>query len=347
MAARQFFEALASGRELEHDHPDPVEFARVNGLMVLFNEGVRVVFETHLERMPTDIEARWRDLIAGGARSEAFGPLTLQERLDERQVETALVAGRRQRVVNLFVTLVLIVGVAVGASWGWQEFGPGEDRTRGALQFADTDEPADVAAIEGGPPVAEPALSTTLSDPVSVLAGGGPVADRVTSAPVVRFPHPPGSIGASLFQYANSGHVALVGPAGFTDDACLRVSVVTEELRPLDTVTHGPCVETIGRDATVGCIGDTAILLALDIPTGEVALPEGGNGFADAIRLQLVADGAPDYEVLTVRGTIEVDPDSEIVIPRFGGQIGETIMFDTGAGRSGTCTLTGDFPGRP
>ena len=163
----------------------------------------------------------------------------------------------------------------------------------------------------------------------------------------MRFPYPPGSIGASLFQYANSGHVALVGPAGFTDDACLRVSVVTEELRPLDTVTHGPCVETIGRDATVGCIGDTAILLALDIPTGEVALPEGGNGFADAIRLQLVADGAPDYEVLTVRGTIEVDPDSEIVIPRFGGQIGETIMFDTGAGRSGTCTLTGDFPGRP
>ena len=145
MAARQFFEALASGRELEHDHPDPVEFARANGLMVLFNAGVRAVFESHLERMPTDIEARWRDLIAGGARSEAFGPLTLQERLDERQVETALVAGRRQRIVNLFVTLVLIVGVAVGASWGWQEFGPGEDRTRGALQFAGTDEPADVA----------------------------------------------------------------------------------------------------------------------------------------------------------------------------------------------------------
>ena len=73
MAARQFFEALASGRELEHDDPDPVEFARVNGLMVLFNEGVRVVFETHLERMPHDLEARWRELIAGGARSEAIG----------------------------------------------------------------------------------------------------------------------------------------------------------------------------------------------------------------------------------------------------------------------------------
>lgn len=346
VAARQFFEALASGRELEHEHDDPVEFARVNGLMVLFSEGVSAVFESHLARMPADIEARWRDLIAGGARSEAFGPLTLQERLDARQVETALIAGRRQRIVNLLVTLVLIVGVAVGASWGWKEFGPGEDRTRGALQFADTGASADVAAVEGGPPVAEPALSTALSDPVSVLAGAGPVADRVTSAPFVRFPYPPGAIGASLFQYANSGHVALVGPAGFTDDACLRVSVVTEDLRPLDTVTHGPCVETIGRDATVGCLGETAILLALDIPTGAVELPEGGTGFADAVRLQLVADGAPEYEVLTVRGTIEVDPGSDIVIPRFGGRIGETITFNTGAGRSGSCTLTGDFPGR-
>ncbi|MEK9999074.1 MAG: hypothetical protein VW623_03120, partial [Acidimicrobiaceae bacterium] len=89
VAARQFFEALASGRELEHEHDDPVEFARVNGLMVLFSEGVSAVFESHLARMPADIEARWRDLIAGGARSEAFGPLTLQERLDARQVETA------------------------------------------------------------------------------------------------------------------------------------------------------------------------------------------------------------------------------------------------------------------
>ena len=314
--------------------------------MVLFNAGVRAVFESHLERMPTDIEARWRDLIAGGARSEAFGPLTLQERLDERQVETALVAGRRQRVVNLFVTLVLIVGVAVGASWGWQEFGPGEDRTRGALQFAGTDEPADVAAIEGGPPVAEPALSTTLSDPVSVLAAAvlSPIGSRRRRSCDFRT-HRARSERRSSSARTRAMSPSSARPGSPTTHAC--GSGRHRGTSSADTVTHGPCVETIGRDATVGCIGDTAILLALDIPTGEVALPEGGTGFADAIRLQLVADGAPDYEVLTVRGTIEVDPDSDIVIPRFGGQIGETIMFDTGAGRSGTCNLTGDFPRRP
>ena len=313
--------------------------------MMLFSEGVAQVFETHLARMPDDLEARWRDLIAGGARSEAFGPLTLQERLDERQVEAALVAGRRQRIVNLLVSVVVIAAVGAGAWWGWQEFGPGEERTRGALQFADSDESAETAAVAGGPPVAEPALSAALIDPVSVLAGDGPVADRVTAAPFVRFPYPPGAIGASLFQYANSGQVALIGPSGFPEDACLRVSVVTSDLRPLDTVTHGPCAEPIGRDATVGCFGDTALLLALDIPSGEVELPEGGVGFADAVRIQLIADGGDEYEVLTIRGTIEVDIESDVVIPRFGGRVGETITFDIGAGRVGTCELTGDFPG--
>ncbi len=343
-AAHQFFAALASGRDLEHEHDDPIEHARANGLMMLFSEGVGEVFETHLARMPDDLQARWRDLIAGGARSEAFGPLTLQERLDERAVEESIVAGRKQRVINLVVGGLAIAVIAVGVWWGWQEFGVEEQRTRGALQFADSGATAEQAAVEGGAPVVEPLLTVALSETVSVLAGDGPVADRVTTAPFVRYPYPPGAIGASVFQYANSGHVVLVGPDGFTDVACMRVSVVTSDLRPLDTVTHGPCTDPVGREATVGCIGDTALLLALDIPAGAVELPEGGTGLADAIRLQLVADGAPEYEVLSIRGTIQVDPDSGVVIPRFGGEVGEEMTFDIGSGRVGTCTLTGNLP---
>ena len=109
-------------------------------------------------------------------------------------------------------------------------------------------------------------------------------------------------------------------------------------------MTHGPCSDPVGRLATVGCRGTDAILLALDIPSGTVDLPEGGTGFADAIRLQLVADGAPEYEVLSIRGTIQVDPDSGVTIPRFGGEVGESITFDIGSGRVGTCILTGDLP---
>ena len=344
-AAHEFFAALAGDRELLEHHDDPIEHARANGLMMLFSHGVAEVFETHLVRMEPDLQAQWRDLIAGGARSEAFGPLTLQERLDERAVEEALVTGRKQRLVNIVVGLVLVGALGAGAWWGWQEFGVEEARTQGALQFGDLDEAPDAAALAGGAPVVEPLLTTALSETVSVLAGEGPASERVTTAPFSRYPFPPGALAASVFQYANAGHVVVVGPPGFVDVACLRVSVVTSDLRPLDTVTHGPCVDPIGREAVVGCVGPDAVLLALDIPTGAVELPEGGTGLADAIRLQLVADGAPDYEVLSIRGTIEVDPDSGVVIPRFGAQVGEDVVFDVGAGRVGSCTITGNLPG--
>lgn len=343
-AAREFFAALVGERELEHHLEDPVEHARANGLMLLFSDGVDELFEAHLLAMPPAHQERWRDLIAGGARSEAFGPLTLQERLDERQVESALVAGRRQRMVNSLIALVVVAALGGGGWWAYQEFGVEEERDRGALQFEATDEPASDAALEGGPPVVEAALTTTISDTVAVLAGSGPITDRVTTAPFAAYPYPPGALAASLFQYAGAGHVVVVGPTGFVDVACLRVSVVTSGLRPLDTVTHGPCVDPVGRTPAVGCVGPSALLLSLDIPAGEVELPEGGTGFADAVRVQLVADQPAEYDVLSQRATIAVDPGSDVVIPRFGGAVGDELTFDLGGGKVGTCTLTGDLP---
>ena len=82
---------------------------------------------------------------------------------------------------------------------------------------------------------------------------------------------------------------------------------------------------------------------AENIPVGSVELPEGGAGFADAVRVQLVGDD-PDYEVLTIRGTIEVADDGSITVPRFGGDEGDELTFDLGADRVGRCTLTGDLP---
>jgi len=85
-------------------------------------------------------------------------------------------------------------------------------------------------------------------------------------------------------------------------------------------------------------------LLDLEIPAGEVALPEGGTGFADAVRVQLVGDDAA-YEVLTLRGTIAVGGKDPVVVPRFGGEIGDEVEFDLLADRVGVCTITGDLPG--
>ncbi len=341
--AHRFLTALAQGRELVA-HDDPIEHARANGLMILYSADAAEAFETLLARMPAPRAAAWRDLITGGASSEAFGPLTLEEHLDEKQVDDALAAGRKQRVINLVVAVVAVVAVGGGGFYAYRQFLTEDQRTQGAIQFADTGEPPEVAAAQGGAPVAEAAVTAGLTDTVAVALGDGPVDSRIVTASFSDFPHPPGSMRASLFQYAGSGHVVVVGPPGFTDDVCLRASVVTIDLRPLDTVTTGPCAEPVGRQAVIGCVGPGAILLDLQVPDGAVDLPEGGTGFADAVRVQLIADGGDRYETLTVRGTIRVDPSSGVVIPRFGGEVGTDVTFDLGADRVGTCTLTGDFP---
>ncbi len=62
------------------------------------------------------------------------------------------------------------------------------------------------------------------------------------------------------------------------------------------------------------------------------------------MRIQFVADGGDEYEVLSQRTTIAVDPDSGVLIPRFGGAVGDELTFDLGGGKVGTCTLTGDLP---
>jgi len=343
--AHNFLLRVAGERTMPEFLDDPVEHARANGLMLLFSQAIQASFETYLARMPEPRVTAWRDLVAGGASSEAFGPLTLQEKLNEEQVGDALQKGRNQRIVNLVVVTLLLCLVIGGAVFLWSEFLVDEGRTEGAFRFEGEDEPPEVAARSGGPPVASDLLTVAVTDPVSIEAGDGPEANRITVAPFIDYPFTPGSIRASLFEYAGSGHVVFVGPDGFTESACLRASVVTSELRPLDTVTFGACAQPVGRDASVGCLGPSAVLLDLDIPSGEVELPEGGIGFADAIRVQLIGDD-PDYEVLTLRGTIAVGGEDSVAVPRFGGEVGDEIEFDLQANRIGRCTITGDLPGR-
>ena len=342
--AHEFLLFVAGERTMPQYLDDPVEHARANGLMLLFSAEVMSSFETYLERMPESRVAAWRDLVAGGASSEAFGPLTLQEQLDEHQVAEALQKGRRQRTVNLVVGAVMLLVVVIGGVVAWRTLIADEGRSQGAFRFEGQDEPPEEAARNGGPPRANEALTVALADPVSVAAGSGAEADRIVVAPLTDFPFAPGEIRASLFEYAGSGQVVFVGPDGFTESACLRASVVTGDLRPLDTVTTGPCGQPVGRPATIGCIGPSAVLLDLGIPPGEVQLPEGGTGFAEAVRVQVVGDDA-DYEVLTLRGTITVGGDEAVVVPRFGGEVGEELEFDLSGGRVGTCTITGDLPG--
>lgn len=348
--AHMFLAALAGGRQTEH-RDDPIEHVNHNALLMLFSHEATEAFETFLERMPGPRRHAWAELLSGGLSSEAFGPLTLAERQDERQLARAMIAARRTLVVNTILGVLVAAAVVAGGWLGYRTWFAEETRTAGAIRLADPFGPGagdDTAEgeIPGGSPLADPALTASISETIALLSGDGPVADRIVVPPLDALPYPPGSLKASLFEYAGDGYAAVVGPAGFAGAACLRVSVVTADLRPLDTVSHGPCEdtagETVGRVPEVACLGPTALLLGIDIPSGVVELPEGGSGFADAVRIQLVADPGTDYELLTMRGTIEVPADSETVIPRFGGASGDTVVFELGDGESvstGECTL--------
>ena len=341
--AHEFLLAIAGNRDVYEYIEDPVEHARVNSMMLLFNEEVTEAFETLLVRMPEPRAEAWRDLISGGVSAEVFGPLTLQEQLDERRIGEHLRAARNGRIISAAVTVVVLAALALGAVAAWTAFVEGDERTGGRLDFGPLSEVSNEAALVGGPPVVEPALVTTLSTTVALLAGDGPISDRIADAPPGSLPYPPGAVQSTIFQYAGSGHVLFAGPEGFVEDSCLRASVVTEGLRPLDVVTTGPCQDPVGRPATIGCVGPTAVLLDLKVPSGVVELPEGGSGFAEEVRVQLVGHD-PRYETLSLRATIGVGSGDEVAVPRFGAAPSDVLRFDFGSGRVGTCTVTGDLP---
>lgn len=341
--AHEFLLAVAGNRDVYEYIDDPVEHARVNSMMLLFNEEVTEAFETLLARMPEPRAEAWRDLISGGVSAEVFGPLTLQEQLDERRIGRHLRAARNGRIISAAVSVAVLAALLVGGVAAWTTFVEADGRTGGSLDFGPLSGVSNEAALVGGPPAVEPSLVAALSTTVAVLAGDGPVSERIAEAPASSLPYPPGALAATVFQYAGSGHVLFAGPAGFVEDSCLRASVVTEDLRPLDVVTSGPCHDPVGRRATIGCAGPTAVLLDLKVPAGVVELPEGGSGFADEVRVQLVGHD-PRYETVSLRAAIGVGSGDEVVVPRFGAAPAEVLHFDFGSGLVGTCTVTGDLP---
>lgn len=341
--AHEFLLAVAGSRDIYEFIEDPVEHARMNSMMLLFNEEVTEAFETLLARMPEPRADAWRDLVSGGVSAEVFGPLTLQEQLDERRIGAHLRAARNGRIISSAVTVVVLAALALGVVALWGTFVEGDERSGGRLDFGLGSGVSNGAALVGGPPAVEPSLVATLSTTVALSAGDGPISERITTAPAGSLPHPPGALAATVFQYAGSGHVLFAGPEGFVEDSCLRASVVTEDLRPLDVVTTGPCEDPVGRPATIGCVGPTAVLLDLRVPSGVVELPEGGSGFAEEVRVQLIGHD-PAYETLSLRAAIGVGSRDEVVVPRFGAAPGDVLQFNFGSGRVGACTVTGDLP---
>ena len=349
---RAFLTALAGDRQLVH-RMDPVELLRENDLLLLFGPEEEEAFADLALRFPEETVSQWATLLSGGDRSEAFGPRSRSERRDEAAILRSLHVGLRKRVIG--VLLVLLAVAAVGALARVLLSDEPTDRTDRSLRFSSTlvtsDSGGATGVIPGGPPVAEPALVGTADRVVAVLRGDGPSADRIRlDVPTGDLPIPVGALAGTVFEHAG-GQVALVGPVGWWVAGCVRVVVATEFLRPLDVVLYeasdGACPpEMVGRPARVTCSGRRVLVLAVDIPQGEVALIEGGSGWAETIRFGLETATEPDsrWEALAVRGSITVAEEGmSVAVPRFGGAPGEVVAVDLGAGPAGPfvgdCTL--------
>jgi len=350
---RTFLIRLAGDRKLTH-RSDPVELVRENDLMLLFGPEEEEAFARLALRFPDETVAVWATLLSGGDRSEAFGPRSRAERRDEAVIAHALRLGMRKRIAST-ILLVGLLGGGVVFGRTLLESDP-VDRVDRSLRFAVVEEPGaetetDEDRIAGGQPVAEPVLVAVADRPVAVLRGDAPIAERIiVGVPDSALPIRRGSLSASVFEHAG-GQVALVGPEGWVESSCVRVSVVTDRLRPLDTVIYeGPgatCPAGLaGRMAEVTCIGDAGLILAIRIPQGEVSLVEGGTGWAEAVRFGVEETVSPTgrWETLALRGTISVPLGADAVaVPRFGGGSGDELTLDLGTDASGqrtaTCTI--------
>ena len=351
---RAFLMRLAGDRRLAH-RTDPTELVRENDLLLLFGPEEEEAFAKLALRFPDETVAQWATLLSGGDRSEAFGPRSRAERRDEAVIARDLTRGLRKRVAG---TALLLVVVAVGVLGGRSllETTPG-DRTDRSLRFSTAqgqgggEDPGDVRLV-GGDPVADPSLVAVAETVVAVLRGDGPLEERIMlSVPRPELPIRPGTLAATVFEHGG-GQVALVGPDGWVDRACIRVSVVTGRFRPLDTVLHMGSDATcpaglVGRRAEVTCLGSAALVLAINIPQGEVSLIEGGTGWAEAVRFGVESPVAPSgrWETLAVRGMIAVPVGAEsVAVPSFGGGPGDELVMDLGADGRGrhqaTCTLS-------
>ncbi|MCS5678071.1 MAG: hypothetical protein NZ600_11110 [Acidimicrobiales bacterium] len=350
---RAFLLRLAEGRQLVH-RDDPVQFLRENDLLLLFGPEEEEAFAALALRFPDETVSRWATLLSGGDRSEAFGPRSRAERRDEAAVVRSLHVGLRKRVLSVLVFLILAGGlVALGRTLLTEA---PEDRSERALRFASpvVDDSGDgrLGSVAGGPPVVEPALVASADLLVAVLRGDGEPADRIRlDVPARELPVALGAVVGTVFEHAG-GQVAMVGPEGWWTEACIRVAVATELLRPLDVVVHedadGACpADVVGRQAHVTCAGDRVLVLAVDIPQGAVALIEGGSAWAESIRfgVETTPSAVSRWETLAVRGSIVVPDVAEAVaIPRFGGSSGDELTFDLddteNGPSSGTCVLT-------
>lgn len=333
---------------------DPISLAKENDLLLLFGPEEEEEFARLALRFPEETIKNWATLLSGGSRSEAFGPRSRSERRSEAAIVSELQNAVLRRGIAAAIAAAIVVALFFGLSILLDS---SEEEASIGLRFSQevptmmnkTDD-RDQELIN---PVAESVLVADADKIVALRKGNEALIDRIRiDVSEVVLPIEPGALRATVFQFGQ-GQVALVGPQGWVNNSCTRVSVTTKGLRPLDVIYHNgenaDCpLQMPGRQAEVTCKSETVLIFSINIPQREnpQKLAEGGTGWAEKVRFGVEGITAPNgsWEQLSVRGTIEVPVGVEnIVIPKFAGNPGDIIEVDLGVGpqgrRLGTCTL--------
>ena len=334
---RRMLDLLAEGRATI-DHPDALAYAEANSLLLLIGPREEAVMHRLYTRMPPAMVERWRVALAGDRDSLEFGRRRNEE---PPTVDAVLRDARRRTVVIVAAALVTFALIAAAAVF----LRPDEaDAPVGRISFGEASATGEAPdRFLGEAPIVNENLLTRLDRPVAVREGSGNPTDRIDSnVSSELLPAQPAALSATLFRYGGRGQVVIVGPAGFLSSACLQVSAVTLNLRPFDTAIYNAgssCPANVaGRVATPGCEGDTAIMLEVQFPQGEIELEEGGVASIGGVRVASFAS-RPGYETLSLRGTIEVRTGKVEAVPVFGGKAGDVVSFDVTAKGAATPTI--------
>ena len=342
---RKFLTRLAGDRDLV-ETADPIQLAQENDLLLLFGPDEEEEFARLALRFPEETVKNWATLLSGGSRSEAFGPRSRAERRSEAAVASELQSAvfRRLITAGIGVGLILVVFFALKSLTD-----NSEEKVGLGLRFSEV---SSVESVESNNsyldlfnPITEPALVATAERIVAVKQGEEQLMERIkVDVPYEALPIIPGVLSATVFQYGE-GQIALVGPEGWVADSCTMVSVTTSNLRPLDVLHYAgsstDCPSGIkGTEANPTCLGSSVLVLPIAIPqrSNPQKLPEGGVGWAEKVRFAIESPTAElnGWEVLSVRGTIEVPEGVEnVVIPKFGGAPGDKLEIDLGMGSEG------------
>ena len=269
-----------------------------------------------------------------GIRSGADDSAVHQFSSDDEDTQGRNLDARSKRGAIALCFIVLIgAGVGVAVQQDWLASTSAED---GAELAGETPilSPGDVRIYEAEPTTVDLTLSSSSTELFLATENEVPTPSEV-AAPLL-----PPVVGAGPVLWAGRMHVAVFGDGiGRTEGACVVVSLVAEQLVPIDIAANGSCESPLDTTGDrLSCLGDNLVLI--EVWTDDPSAP-GSPPPTVGIRYRVQAPGAEG--MLSRRGNFEV-PIGDTTLVRnaaaMGGAPDDVVTITSADGsQRGTCTL--------